>query len=148
MGRATEPGAVPDLAYLEGLGHKVAALFLTHGHEDHIGGLPYLMPLVEGPVYGSRLALALVENRLEQHSIDVRGRLKPVAPRERVQVGPFTIECLRVTHSMPDCLALAIHTPAGVLVHTLPQQFMLTASMDGKNVSYDANSRISQVRIR
>ena len=109
---------MPDLAYLEGLGHKVAAVFLTHGHEDHIGGLPYLMPLVEGPVYGSRLALALVENRLEQHSIDVRGRLKPVAPRERVQVGPFTIECLRVTHSMPDCLALAIHTPAGVLVHT------------------------------
>jgi ribonuclease J len=109
---------VPDLAYLEGLGHKVAAVFLTHGHEDHIGGLAYLMPLVEGPVYGSKLALALVENRLEQHAIDVRGRLKPVAPHDRVQVGPFTIECLRVTHSMPDCLALAIHTPAGVLIHT------------------------------
>jgi ribonuclease J len=109
---------VPDLAYLEGIGHKVAAVFLTHGHEDHIGGRPYLMPLVDGPVYGSRLALALVEHRLEQHSIDVRGRLKPVAPRDRVQVGPFTVECLRVTHSMPDCLALAIHTPAGVLVHT------------------------------
>jgi ribonuclease J len=109
---------VPDLAYLEGLGHKVAAVFLTHGHEDHIGGLPYLMPLVEGPVYGSKLALALVENRLEQHRIDMRGRLKPVAPRDRIQVGPFTVECLRVTHSMPDCLALAIHTPAGVLVHT------------------------------
>lgn len=109
---------VPDLAYLEGLGHKVAAVFLTHGHEDHIGGLPYLMPLVEGPVYGSRLALALVEHRLEQHAIDVRDRLKPVAPKDRIQVGPFTIECLRVTHSMPDCLALAIHTPQGVLVHT------------------------------
>ncbi len=109
---------VPDLAYIEGLGHKVAAVFLTHGHEDHIGGLPYLMPLVDGPVYGSKLALALVENRLEQHDIDVRDRLKPVAPRDRIHVGPFTVECLRVTHSMPDCLALAVHTPAGVLVHT------------------------------
>ena len=109
---------VPDLAYLEGLGHKVSAVFLTHGHEDHIGGLAYLMPLVDGPVYGSKLALALVEHRLEQHAIDVRDRLKPVAPRDRIEVGPFTIECLRVTHSMPDCLALAIHTPAGILIHT------------------------------
>ncbi len=109
---------VPDLAHLEALGHKVMAVFLTHGHEDHIGGLPYLMPLVSGRVHGTAMTLAMVEQRLERHGIDVRDRLHVVKPRERVEVGPFTVEFIRVTHSMPDCVALAIHTPAGVLVHT------------------------------
>lgn len=109
---------VPDLGYLESLGHKVAAVFLTHGHEDHIGGLPYLMPHVAGQVHGTAMTLAMAEQRLERHQIDVRGRLRVVKPRERVDVGPFTVELLRVTHSMPDCVALAIHTPAGVIVHT------------------------------
>lgn len=109
---------VPDLAHLESLGHKVAAVFLTHGHEDHIGGLPYLMPHVAGKVHGTAMALAMVEQRLERHHIDVRDRLHVVKPRERVEVGPFTVEFIRVTHSMPDCVALAIHTPAGVIVHT------------------------------
>jgi ribonuclease J len=76
------------------------------------------MRLVDGPVYGTALTLAMVEPRLERHRIDVRDRLRVIAPRERIEVGPFTVEGLRVTHSMPDCLALAIHTPAGVLVHT------------------------------
>lgn len=109
---------VPDLSHLETLGHKVAAVFLTHGHEDHIGGLPYLMPHVAGHVHGTAMALAMVENRLERHGIAVKDRLRVVKPRERVTVGPFTVEFIRVTHSMPDCVALAIHTPAGVLVHT------------------------------
>lgn len=134
---------VPDLDYLEGLGHKVAAVFLTHGHEDHIGGLPYLMPLVDGPVYGSRLALALVESRLEQHGIATRGRLAPVQPRDRITVGPFTIECLRVTHSMPDCLALAIHTPAGVLVHTGDFKIDLTP-LDGQTTDLHRLAELGQ----
>src|SRR6266404_5413302 len=107
---------IPDLAYLQQKG-RAAALVLTHGHEDHIGGVPHVLPLVDGPIYATPLTLALVEPKLEEHGIDDR-RLIPVRPRERVTVGPFVIEFIRVTHSMPDCVALAIHTPIGVIVHT------------------------------
>jgi ribonuclease J len=107
---------IPDLTYLQQKG-RVAALVLTHGHEDHIGGVPHVLPLVDGPIYGTPLTLALVEPKLEEHGLDGY-RLVPVRPRERVTVGPFTIEFIRVTHSIPDCVALAIHTPVGVVVHT------------------------------
>ena len=109
---------IPDLTYLQQKG-RVAALVLTHGHEDHIGGVPFVMPYVDGPVYGTPLTLALVEPKLVEHGIDVaRARLTVVRPSERVTVGPFEIEFIRVTHSIPDCVALAIHTPAGVVIHT------------------------------
>jgi len=107
---------IPDLTYLHQKG-RVAALVLTHGHEDHIGGVPHVLPLVDGPIYGSPLTLALVEPKLEEHGLDGY-RLVPVRPRDRVTVGPFTIEFIRVTHSIPDCVALAIHTAVGVVVHT------------------------------
>ena len=107
---------IPDLTYLQQKG-RVAALVLTHGHEDHIGAVPHVLPVVDGPIYGTPLTLALVEPKLEEHGIEGR-QLVPVRPRERVTIGPFTVEFIRVTHSMPDCAALAIHTPAGVVVHT------------------------------
>jgi ribonuclease J len=107
---------IPDLTYLQGP-RRPAALVLTHGHEDHIGGVPHVAPLVDGPIYGTALTLALVAPKLEEHGIDGH-RLVPVRPRERVTVGPLVVEFIRVTHSMPDCVALAIHTPAGVIVHT------------------------------
>jgi ribonuclease J len=109
---------VPDLAYLEARRQHVKALVLTHGHEDHIGGVPYVLPLFDGPVYGTAMTLALVEPKLEEHGIEAKGRLKTVQPRDRITVGPFTVEFMRVTHSMPDCVALAITSPAGTIVHT------------------------------
>src|SRR4051812_17250997 len=108
---------IPDLTYLQQKG-RVAALVLTHGHEDHIGGVPHAMPHIDGPIYATPLTLALVEPKLREHGIEVEGRLVAVRPRQRVTVGPFEVEFIRVTHSMPDCVALAIHTPAGVVVHT------------------------------
>jgi ribonuclease J len=107
---------IPDLTYLQQK-RGVAALVLTHGHEDHIGGVPHVLPHVTGPIYATPLTLALVQPKLEEHGIDGR-QLIPVRPRERVTIGPFTIEFIRVTHSMPDCVALAIHTPIGIVVHT------------------------------
>ncbi len=106
---------IPDLTYLQQ--RRAAALVLTHGHEDHIGGVPHVLSYVDGPVYGTPLTLALVEPKLQEHGIDGR-ELVPVRPRTRVTVGPFEIEFIRVTHSIPDCVALAIHTPLGVVVHT------------------------------
>jgi ribonuclease J len=109
---------IPDLTYVEARRSKVKALVLTHGHEDHIGAVPHVMPLFDGPVYGTPFTLALVEPKLQEHGIDAGNRLQVVAPRQTVTVGPFTIEFLRVTHSMPDCVALAITTPVGVMIHT------------------------------
>ena len=108
---------IPDLTYLQQKG-RVAALVLTHGHEDHIGAVPHVAPLIAGPIYGTPLTLALVKPKLEEHGIDDEHELIAVKPRQRVTIGPFEIEFIRVTHSMPDCVALAIHTPAGVVVHT------------------------------
>ncbi len=109
---------IPDLTYLQQKG-RVAALVLTHGHEDHIGAVPYVLPHVSGPVYGTPLTLALLEPKLTEHGIDIEGaRLTPLQPPGRVTTGPFDIEFIRVTHSMPDCVGLAIHTPVGTVVHT------------------------------
>jgi ribonuclease J len=108
---------IPDLTYLQQKG-RAAALVLTHGHEDHIGAVPHVAPLIAGPIYGTPLTLALVKPKLEEHGIEDEHELIAVKPRQRVTIGPFEIEFIRVTHSMPDCVALAIHTPAGVVVHT------------------------------
>ena len=109
---------IPDLGLLEEYRGRIAALVLTHGHEDHIGAVAHVIGLVDGPVYATRFTLALVEPKLDAHGINARGRLVAVAPGESVTAGPFRIEFIRVTHSIPDCVALAIHTPVGTIVHT------------------------------
>jgi ribonuclease J len=109
---------IPDRTYLQQCQPRPSALVLTHGHEDHIGGVPYVWPLIDGPVYATPLTIALVRPKLEEHGIDPGDRLIAVLPRQRARIHDCEIEFLRVTHSMPDCVALAIHTPAGTIVHT------------------------------
>ncbi len=109
---------VPDLTYLESRPGQVKALILTHAHEDHIGAVPYVLPHVTGPLYGTPLALAFVTPKLEEHEVEHAPGLVPIKPRDTVTIGPFTLEFIRVTHSMPDCVAVAIRTPQGLLLHT------------------------------
>ena len=123
--------AVPDLSFLEQTDRRVSAVVLTHGHEDHIGAIPYVWDRIEGPIYGTPLTLALLGSKLDAHGIDAAGRLVAVAPRERVTAGVVEIEFIRVTHSMPDCVAVALRTPAGTIVHTGDFKFD-DAPLDGE----------------
>ncbi|MCU1286788.1 MAG: beta-lactamase-like protein [Acidobacteriales bacterium] len=109
---------VPDLTYLIQNRDKVKAVVLTHGHEDHIGGLPWFLGELNVPVYGTEFTLALVENKLEEHGLLDDADLIEIQPAERFKIGPFTINPIRVTHSIVDCVSLAIHTPIGVIIHT------------------------------
>jgi ribonuclease J len=108
----------PDFTYLEENREHVRALILTHGHEDHIGAVPFLLSQVDVPVYGTAFTLALLERRLEEHEMLDRSRLNTVKPGQRLEIGPFTIEFIHVTHSLVSSVALAITTPLGVVMHT------------------------------
>ncbi|HUS19182.1 MAG TPA: ribonuclease J [Terriglobales bacterium] len=109
---------VPDIAYLLENRHMVKAVILTHGHEDHIGGLPWLLTDLNVPVYATEFTLAMIENKLDEHGLLDDAELIEIRPDERFTLGPFTIRPIRVTHSLVDCVALAIHTPLGVIIHT------------------------------
>src|SRR5579875_2719947 len=98
----------PDFSYLEQNASIVRGLILTHGHEDHIGGVPFLLSQLNIPVYGTEFTLALVERRLEEHELLDEGRLNVVKPGDHVRLGPFDIEFIRVTHSIVSSVALAI----------------------------------------
>src|SRR5271170_5753525 len=108
----------PDFTYLEQNAAHVRGLILTHGHEDHIGGVPFLLAQVKVPVYGTAFTLALVERRLEEHHMLDEAKLHRVKPGEVLKLGPFSIEFVHVTHSIVQCVALAITTPLGVIIHT------------------------------
>ena len=108
----------PDFAYLEQNREKVLALILTHGHEDHIGAVPFLLSEINVPVYSAAFTLAMVERRLEEHGLLDTAKLHKVKPGSRVTLGAFTIEFIHVTHSIVSSMALAITTPLGVIIHT------------------------------
>ena len=109
---------IPDTTYLKQNRSYVRAIVLTHGHEDHIGALPYILRDLNVPVYGTRFTLALVKKRLEEAGLLGSTTLREVVPGRLVEVGPFEIEFIPVTHSTIDCVALAVRTPVGVIIHT------------------------------
>ena len=109
---------VPDISYLTENRHRIRAIILTHGHEDHIGALPWILSELKVPVWGTEFTLAYVEDKLEEHELLSDSDLREIRAGERFRVGAFTIHPIQVTHSLVDCVALAIHTPLGVIVHT------------------------------
>lgn len=108
---------IPDITYLLKNKEKIKGIILTHGHEDHIGALPYVLKKINTPIFGARLTLGLVENKLKEHNIS-NAVLNIVNPSQSIKIGQFEIDFIRTTHSIPDSLALAIHTPVGTIVHT------------------------------
>jgi len=109
---------IPDFAYVLQIQDTVKGVFITHGHEDHIGALPYLLKQVKLPVYGSKLTIGLIENKLKEHGLLGKVTLNVVSPGDVVQLGQNSIEYINVNHSIPDACALACHTPAGTIIHT------------------------------
>ncbi|HEV8642048.1 MAG TPA: ribonuclease J [Methylomirabilota bacterium] len=126
---------IPDFSYALAKRENFRAVFLTHGHEDHIGALPYLLREARVPVYGTPMTLALVAERLREHDLLEGAELRAMRPRDRIEAGPFRVEPIRVTHSIVDGIGLAIDTPVGTLVHT--GDFKLDPSpLDGELPDY------------
>ena len=126
---------IPDFSYLLAKREQLRGVVLTHGHEDHIGALPYLLREVDVPVYGTRIALALAAERLREHGLADRARLIPVEPRQVFDLGLFRLEPIRVTHSVVDGVGYGIDTPVGTLLHT--GDFKLDANpIDGERSDY------------
>ncbi len=109
---------IPDFSYLISQAHRLRGIVITHGHEDHIGALPFLLRQVNAPVYGTRLTMALISEKLKDHHLPGEVDLNVVAPRQKLQLGCFNFEFVRVNHSIPDGVALGIETPQGRIVHT------------------------------
>jgi len=108
---------IPDISFLVENREKVKAILLTHGHEDHVGSLPYVLRELNPPIYGSRLTLGIVEGKLKEHHLK-NVQLNVVRPRDIIKIGPLDIEFFRVCHSIPDCMGIAVHTPLGIILHT------------------------------
>ena len=109
---------IPDVSYLKNNIDKVKGFVITHGHEDHIGALPYVLRDVPAPVYGTKLTIGLIENKLKEHNLLRSTRRKVVRHGQSINLGQFRIEFIRTNHSIQDAAALAIYSPAGTVVHT------------------------------
>jgi ribonuclease J len=134
---------IPDITYLKQHRQMVRAILLTHAHEDHIGALPYILGDLNVPVYGTQFTLALVHKKLAERNMVEEADLREIAPGHHVELGPFKIEFLHVTHSTIDCVALAIRTPVGVIIHTGDFKIDQTP-VDGKPFDLHAFARYGQ----
>ena len=108
---------IPDFAYIQANKHRVKGVFVTHGHEDHIGAIPYLMQEIDAPIYASKLSAALIENKFREHK-NVRCKVNVVKPKQVIKCGTFSVEFVKVTHSITGSFALVITTPVGIWFHT------------------------------
>ncbi len=109
---------LPDITYLKKNADKIRGIIITHGHEDHIGAIPYVLKELKAPIFGSKLALGLIENKLKEHGLLSIAKLETVAQGQTIELGVFKIEFINSCHSIADAMALAIHTPVGIVVHT------------------------------
>ncbi|MGA2511540.1 MAG: ribonuclease J [Candidatus Acidiferrales bacterium] len=134
---------IPDITYLKQNKRMVRAIVLTHAHEDHIGAIPYILGDLNVPIYGTQFTLALVRKKLEEHALLDSAKLIQVAPGDVTELGPFKIEYLHVTHSTIDCVALAVRTPVGVIIHTGDYKIDPTP-VDGKPFDLHAFARYGQ----
>ncbi len=140
----TMPGidlVIPDVSYLHDKKHKVKAFFITHGHEDHIGALPYILPLFDVPVYSTALTIGLISVKLRERRLLESSDLRTVTHGQRIQAGPFDVEFFSVAHSVPDASGLAIRTPVGTVVHTGDFKIDLTP-VDSKPTDMAALARL------
>lgn len=134
---------IPDFTYVEKNKDKIKGIFITHGHEDHIGGLPYLLMNYNIPVYGTKLTIGLIKSKLTEHKILDKVKLHEIKPKGKVQLGAFEVEAIHVNHSIPDALALAISTPAGVILQT--GDFKIdTTPIDGEVIDLPRIARLGE----
>lgn len=134
---------IPDFSYVEKNKDKIKGIFITHGHEDHIGGLPYLLMNYNIPVYGTKLTIGLIKSKLQEHKILDKVQLHEIKPKGKVQLGVFEVEAIHVNHSIPDALALAISTPAGIILQT--GDFKIdTTPIDGEVIDLSRIARLGE----
>lgn len=133
---------IPDITYLTENREMVKAIFLTHGHEDHVGALPYVLRHLDVPVYGGRLTLGIVAEKLKESGLST-SMLKEVKPRDRIKIGSITAEFFRMSHSIPDAMGIALHTPLGIVLHT--GDFKLDQTpVDGEMVDFRKISELGE----
>lgn len=126
---------VPDITYLEDEPQALRGIVLTHGHDDHIGALPHLLQKMRAPVFGTKLTLGIARERLSEYALEDEADLRIVTARRCEKIGPFEVEFIQVTHSIPDSIALAIRTPAGTVVHTADWKIDQTP-VDGRGFDF------------